>query len=290
MSNVMKYPKVIVICGQTATGKSDFAVDLAKKINPPAGGEIISADSRQVYKGLNIGSGKITKKEMEGIPHHLLDIANPKTVFSVSQFIKKGEQAIKDILKRNRVPIICGGTGFYIDALVSGKTFPEVKPNIALRKKLNKENLESLQKILKDLDSERFKKIDIHNKVRLIRAIEIAKTLGKVPRIKKQKKYNVEYIGISFPDEILKQRIHDRLYKRMKIGMVTEVKKLHETGLSWKRLESFGLEYKYIALYLQKKLSKKEMLLELEHAIWHYAKRQKTWFKKNKNIQWINKQ
>lgn len=282
----MKYPRVIIICGQTATGKSDFAVALAKKIN----GEIISADSRQVYKGLDIGSGKITKKEMQDIPHHLLDVANPKKVFSVTEFVKKGDRAIQIILKKGKVPIICGGTGFYIDALVSGKVFPEVKPNTALRKKLERESLASLQKILQRTDKKRFKKIDIHNKVRLIRAIEITQELGKVPKIKTKKKYTAQYIGISFPDEILKQRIHDRLYKRMKIGMVAEVKKLHEIGLSWERLESFGLEYKYIALYLQKKLTKKEMLSPLESATWHYAKRQKTWFKKNKNIHWINKE
>lgn len=272
----MKKQKLIVVCGPTATGKSDYAVNLAKKIN----GEIISADSRQVYRGLNIGSGKITKKEMRGIPHHLLDVASSRSVFTVSQYQKKAIQAINDILKRNKTVIICGGTGFYIDAVVCGAVFPNVKPNKILRDKLNNETLESLGKMLKKLDPARYKLIDLKNKVRLIRAIEIATELGKVPKLKQEKNYDIEWHYLDFPDDVLKSRIHARLMKRMKSGMVTEVKKLHDNGLSWKRLESLGLEYRYLALLLQKKIKKDVMLIELEKAIWQYAKRQRTWFKK----------
>lgn len=288
MSNL---PKVIVICGPTATGKSDYGVQLAKKI----GGEIISADSRQVYTGLDIGSGKITKKEMGGVSHQLLDVASPRRTFSVAQYKKLADKAIKDILKRNKVPIIVGGTGFYIDAVLFDQQLPAVKPDLHLRKKLKKVSLSDLQKQLEKADPERYETIDIHNRVRLIRALEIVKALGKVPvtlngvegRTRKSK-YDIEWIYLDFPDEVLKQRIHDRLIKRMKKGMVKEVQQLHADGISWKRLEALGLEYRFIALYLQNKpfgsaqgkLSKEELVQQLETAIWHYAKRQRTWFKK----------
>lgn len=268
--------KVIVVCGPTATGKSDYAVTLAKKV----GGEIISADSRQVYMGLDIGSGKITKREMRDIPHHLLDVANPKRVFSVVQYQKLADKVITDILKRGKVPIICGGTGFYIDAIIHDQHFPQVKPDKTLRKQLEKFSIEELTQKLETLDPDRLESIDAKNKVRLIRAIEIATALGTVPRIPRTKKYDVEWYYLDFPDDVLRKRIHDRLFKRMKQGMVAEVKKLYAQGVSWKRLETLGLEYRYLALYLQKKISKIDMLTQLELAIWHYAKRQRTWFKK----------
>ncbi|MDQ5971125.1 MAG: tRNA dimethylallyltransferase, partial [Patescibacteria group bacterium] len=170
-------PKIIVILGQTSTGKSDFAVQMAKEI----GGEIISADSRQVYKGLDLGTGKITKKEMRGIPHHLLDVANPKKTFTVSDYKKITEKKISEISKNSKVPILCGGTGFYIDAIVSGQIFPEVPPNKLLRKELENKSKEELFKILKKLDKNRAETIDKDNPVRLIRAIEIAEALGSVP-------------------------------------------------------------------------------------------------------------
>lgn len=283
---MQKKDKIIVVCGPTATGKSDYAVKLAKELAPQSSsvcGEVISADSRQVYKGLDIGSGKITKREMKRVPHHLLDVASPKRVFSVTQYKKLADKDIKDILKRGKTPIICGGTGFYIDAVIYDQNFPEVKPNKTLRKQLEKLSLEELSTKLQVLDAERFETIDSKNKVRLVRAIEIATALGSVPLRQaegKQSKYDVEWIYLDLPDEVLKNRIHDRLLKRMKTGMVKEVENLHKEGVSWKRLESLGLEYRYLALYLQGKLSRTEMLTQLEMAIWHYAKRQRTWFKK----------
>jgi tRNA dimethylallyltransferase len=284
----MKLPKIIIVCGPTATGKSDLAVEIAKDFN----GEIISADSRQVYKGLDIGSGKITKKEMQKIPHHLLDVASPKRKFSVAQFKKLGEKAIKDIVKKNKLPIICGGTGFYIDTLVYDLNFPEVKANIKLRKELNKKSLEELQKILNRLDKNRFNEIDIKNKVRLIRAIEIAKQLGKTKKLKPKSKYDVLFIGIDYPDEVLKERVLTRIHKRMK-GMKKEVKKLRESRLSFKRMEELGLEYRNLSLLEQKKITEKEFVEKLSMEIWHFAKRQRTWFKSNSlginrtNIQWF---
>ncbi|MDB5254827.1 MAG: miaA [Candidatus Nomurabacteria bacterium] len=274
--------RLIVICGPTATGKSDYAVQLAKQLAKDGiKSEIISADSRQVYKGLDIGSGKITVQEMEGIPHHLLDVASPKRTFTVAQYKKLADKAIKDIVKRNKVPIIVGGTGFYIDAVVFNQQFPEVGPNKALRKSLERLSLDDLRQKLQELDIERYQTIDIHNRVRMIRAIEIAAVLGKVPvQEPRTAKYAVEWIYIDLPDDVLKERIHDRLLKRMKQGMVTEIAELHAQGLSWKRLEALGLEYGYVAMYLQEKLSKEEMLIQLEAAIWQYVKRQRAWFKK----------
>ncbi len=282
--------KIIVICGPTATGKSDYAVRIAKELAKTGiGSEIISADSRQVYKGLDIGSGKITEKEMQSIPHHLLDVANPKRIFSVAQYKKLADKAIKDIVKRNNVPIIVGGTGFYIDTVVFDQQLPKVPPNKLLRKALEKLSLDALREKLQELDIDRYQSIDIHNRVRMIRAIEIAAALGKVPNIIKSmndqtvprtSKYAVEWMYLDLPDDVLKEKIRDRLFKRMKQGMIQEVATLHGEGLSWKRLEALGLEYRFVALYLQDKLSKEEMLTQLESAIWQYVKRQRTWFKK----------
>ncbi len=282
MKKDMEIP-VLVIVGPTASGKTSLAIKIAKERN----GEVISADSRQVYKGLNIGTGKVTPKEMSGIKHHLIDVADPKKVFSVSDFQKLGEQAILDIHNRGKLPIIAGGTGFYIQALVDGLLLPKVPPNKALRTKLEGMTLEKLLIHLKKLDADRYKTIDKKNPVRIIRAIEIASALGKVPKLKQKNKYDAQFIGIAIEPEKLKRNIHDRLIARMKSGMVDEVRKLHDYGLSWKRMEALGLEYRYIARFLQGKLSEREMLEQLETAINQYAKRQMTWFKRDKRIEWV---
>lgn len=279
-------PKIIVVLGQTATGKSDFAVNIAKKV----GGEIISADSRQVYKGMDLGTGKITKKEMGGIPHYMLDIVSPKNkTFSVSDYQKLVNKKIKEILSKNKIPIICGGTGYYIDAIINQTSFPEVPPNKKLREKLYSKSAIALFEYLKKIDPERAKNIDPKNKVRLIRAIEIVKAIGKVPPLKnKESLFDVIKIGLIFPNEKLKERIYIRLLKRIKMGMLKEMRNLHKSGVSWKKMESFGLEYRYSAFFLQKKLSRNEMIEKLYSQIWHFAKRQNTWFKKDSEIIWIN--
>jgi tRNA dimethylallyltransferase len=278
-------PKIIVILGQTSTGKSDFAVQIAKLV----GGEIISADSRQVYKGLDLGTGKITKKEMRGIPHHLLDVANPKKVFTVSDYKKLTDKKINEIIKRGNVPIICGGTGFYIDAIVSGQIFPEVPPNKKLRAELYRLNPIGLVRYLEKLDPERAKTIDKDNPVRLIRAIEIAQALGSVPLLRQGlKSFDVLKIGLTLPDESLKERIYKRILTRIKKGMIKEVENLHGGGLSWKRMGELGLEYRYISEFLQNKLNKEMMIEKLNQETWAYAKRQKTWFKRDKDTIWIN--
>ncbi len=284
LSSAQMNNRIIVICGPTATGKSDYAVQLAQKLaSEGIEAEIISADSRQVYKGLDIGTGKITPAEMHDIPHHLLDVASPKRTFSVAQYKKLADKAIASIIKRNKVPIIVGGTGFYIDTVVFNQQLPEVRANKELRTALDKLSLDELRQQLQQLDAERFESIDIHNKQRMIRAIEIASALGKVPNIKtipRTSKYTVEWIYLDLPDEVLKEKIHARLIKRMKDDMIQEVADLHASGISWKRLEALGLEYRFVAEFLQEKISIEEMMAQLETAIWQYAKRQRTWFKK----------
>jgi len=281
-----KSKKLVVILGQNASGKTDLSIKLAKKFN----GEVVSADSRQVYKGMDIGTGKITKKEMADIPHYLLDIASPKKRFTVSRYQKLALKAINKIQKKGRIPFLVGGTGFYIQSVIDGIVIPEVKPDWQLRKKLEKKNAEELFKMLKKLDSRRAKTIESKNKRRLIRALEIViKTKKPVPLLKKRKpQFEVLILGVKKDYDELKKRIEKRLLERLKQGMIAEVKKLKKSGVSWKRLEEFGLEYRYIALYLQKKLSKQKMIKKLRKEIEHYAKRQMTWFKKDKRIIWIN--
>lgn len=268
-----------MILGPTASGKSELAVKLARKID----GEIISADSRQVYKGLDIGSGKLTKKEMRGVPHHCLNIANPKKIYTVVDFKKCAEKAINDILNRGKTPIICGGTGFYIDVALGKAQIAEVPPNWELRKQLEKKTVEQLFKMLQKLNPTHAKNIDAKNPRRLIRAIEIAKILGKVPRVSSQ--YPVVssqyiFIGIKLPEKELKKQIEKRVKSMIQQGLIKEVQKLRKSGLSWKRLYELGFEYKYPALFLQNKISKAEMLEQMLLENWHYAKRQMTWFKK----------
>lgn len=283
----MKFPKptILIICGPTATGKSDLAVKLAEKLN----GEVISADSRQVYKGLDIGTGKITKKEMLGIPHHMIDVANPKKQFAVTEFVELGEKAIEEIISRKKLPIICGGTGFYISALIDGIVFPEVPPNTKLRDTLAKKTSAELFTMLTKLDPVRAKDVDPKNSRRIIRAIEIAKAIGKVPKIKKTKsKYNSIKIGLNLPPEELKNRIQARLQIRIDAGMIDEAMGLHKKGLSWKRMKELGLEYKYLAKFLKKEIPRDEMIFNLQTEIWHYARRQMTWFRRDKKIFWFS--
>ena len=281
------HEKLIVILGPTASGKSDLAVKLARKFN----GEIVSADSRQVYKGLNIGSGKITKKEMMGVAHHLLNVANPKRRFSVAQFQKLAQKRIKDIQKRGKIPFLVGGTGFYIQSVVEGIIIPKVKSNQKIRKKLSQKSVSQLFLILKKLDPHRAKNIDKNNPHRLIRAIEIVMTTKKpVPVLKSKKTFTTLEIGLNKPQPILKKLIRTRLIKRLNQGMITEVRKLHRLGVSYKRLEELGLEYRYIAQYLQEKITYQEMVASLQKSIEQFAKRQMTWFRRNKQINWIKNQ
>lgn len=289
-------PKIIVIVGPTASGKSELAVRLAKLFN----GEIISADSRQIYRGLDIGTGKVKGKWQiadagdakkmfvyRGIPHYCIDIVSPKKQFSAADFMRLAKEAIKEIQKRGKIPIIAGGTGFWIDALIYNMNLPAVLPNQELRALLAQKNTGELFSLLKKLDPRRASAIDPHNTRRLIRAIEIAGTIGISPKIKKQSSFNALWIGIATQPEKLKLKIKNRLKGRLREGLIQEAHMLHKKGLPWKRFYELGLEYRFLADFLQKMAVKKEMMEKLAYAIWHYAKRQMTWWRRNKKIQWV---
>jgi len=282
MSNQTK-PKIIAVVGPTSSGKSALAITLAKAY----GGEVISADSRQVYRRLNLGTGKVTAEEMQGVPHHLLDVADPKERFSVSEFQRLGKKAIEDILSRGKLPIVCGGTGLYVDTLLNSVVLPEVPPNMELREELEKLPTEELFARLEKIDSERAEEIDRHNPMRLVRAIEIAEALGKVPKIETSEEYEALKIGLQPTDEVLKEKIARRLTERLELGMLSEAEQLHTAGLSYGRMEELGLEYRYMAHLLQGVLTREAFETELANAIWQYAKRQKTWFKRDKEIRWF---
>ncbi len=277
--------KLIAVVGPTSSGKSDLAVELALKFD----GEVVSADSRQIYKGLDLASGKITQEEMKGVPHHLLDVALLDQNFSVADFQKLALEKIEDIWSRGKLPILAGGTAFYVYSVTDGLVLPQVPPNSRLRKKLEKLSLEELQNKLKKLDPERLEEIDENNPVRLIRAIEIAETLGKVPKLQKANRgFDVLKIGIEIEKEKLKKRINDRLHARIDNGMIAEIENLQkEQNIPWERFEELGLESRYISRYLKNEMSKEEMLKELETKITQFAKRQMTWFKRDKEIKWF---
>lgn len=288
--------KIIVILGPTSSGKSAVAIRLAEKFN----GEIVSADSRQIYRGMDVGTGKVTGRithslkpvtyVSERIAHYLIDIAEPKTEYNVSNFKKDATRAIKHILSQGKVPIICGGTGFWIKSVVDNLNFPKVKPDKVLRNMLSNRSVTGLFRLLRKLDPERAKSIDRKNKIRLIRAIEICKKLGRVPSARYQvpnTKYRFIQIGIDIPREILNEKIKKRLEKRFQAGMIEEAKKLKKMGLGWKRIQSFGLAYYWIPLYINGKITLDELHERVYLAEKDYAKRQMTWFRKDKRIIWL---
>ena len=280
--------KIIVIVGPTASGKSAFAVRLALRLSSGqakkkfgiCGAEIISADSRQVYRGLNIGTAKITKKEMRGIKHYCLDIANPKKPFTADDFRKAADKAIGQIRAKEKIPIMVGGTGFYIDTVLYRALGPDVPPDWKLRKKLEKKSAETLFGRLKKLDPRRASTIDPHNKRRLIRALEIAKALGKVPKLVRKPRYEAIFIGLNPPTEELKKHISRRVDTMLRKGLLKETKSLIKQKIPRRRFAELGFEYRYPLLYLEGKISRDEMRQRIKTETWHYAKRQMTWFNK----------
>lgn len=269
--------QVIVVAGPTASGKSDFAVELALHNN----GEIISADSRQIYKGLDIGTGKITTQEMKGIKHYMLDICNPGDTFSVSEYKRIALPILEDILARGKTPIICGGTGQYIDSLIFNQEIPTVAPNKELREKLEQKTTEELYTELLTHDERRAEQIDKHNRVRLIRALEIINTLGKVPpQSPSTFHYPTKIYLLACPRTTLRERITKRLLKRLQGGMIDEVKHLMNKGYTSQNMKVFGLEYVTIAKYIEKIITEEDMKQEIITKSMQYAKRQDTWNKK----------
>ena len=282
-------PKLIAIIGPTASGKTALAVELARRFR----GEVISADSRQVYRGMDIASGKVTKREMRGIPHSLIDVASPRRTFTAAHYQKLGKISIKKILTNGKLPIVAGGTGFYVDSLLYNYLLPSVKPDLKLRRSLEKLSTAELFRRLQKLDPRRAKNIDRNNPRRLVRAIEIVRSTNQpVPdresALRRVSDYDVLKIGLAVPPERLKQNISVRLAKRLRQGMIDEVRRLHERDhLSWARLDGFGLEYRYASRYLRGMITKREMIDAIKKESWQYAKRQMTWFKRDAGVHWI---
>ena len=274
-------PKLIVIEGTNASGKSSLGVDLAARF----GGEIISADSRQVYRRLDLGSGKITPEEMKGIPHHLLDVCSPGEFFSMADFQRLAYAAIGGILERGSLPFLVGGTGLYVDAVADGYNLSDKAPDHHLRAHLETFETPELYEMLKQKlpDTE----IDPRNRHRIMQALERLEAddyrpAGKTPR------YELLKLGVTWPREILKQRIDERLDRRLEAGMVDEVRALLDEGVSEEFMVKLGLEYKYLTWYLTGKIGYGQMKEELGNAIKKFAKRQMTWFRRDPRIHWLD--
>src|SRR3989338_5313446 len=277
--------KLVVILGPTSSGKSSLAINLAQKFH----GEIISADSRQVYNGMDLGTGKVTKAEQKLIPHHLLDVISPKKQFTVAHFKPLAQKAIAKIHGQNKLPFLVGGAPFYIYAVIDDLQIPEVAPNIKLRKSLRNKSTAQLFVILKKLDPRRAKSIDRHNPRRLVRAIEIIKSTGKAVLLLSIPTA-VEgslILGIKKDQNELYKLIDQRLEARLKQGLVAEVKKLLKQGVTHKRLQEMGLKYRFVSLYLQGHLTYDQMVTQLKSAIHKFSKRQMTWFITDQRIRWI---
>lgn len=277
--------KIIVVLGPTASGKSDLAVETAKKFN----GEIISADSKQIYKGMDIGTGKITKKEMRGISHHLLDVAIPKNQFSVAEYKKLALETIDKIYKRGKTPIVCGGSGFYIQAITDNIVIPEVAPDWNLRRKLEKKTEKELFAQLKKLDPNRAKNIDAKNKRRLIRAIEIVLKTGKpIPQFLISPQYDVLHLGIKQSLPELKRRISQRVDKMIKMGLEKEVKNLVKR-YGWTTVFRNTIGYSEFSHYAKASRDKQKTEDDIKLHTYQYAKKQMTWLNKypGKKVHWI---
>lgn len=286
-------PNIYVIGGPTASGKSKLAVELAKRIN----GEIISADSMQIYKDMNIGTAKLTKEEMQGIKHHLLDFVSPEGRYSVANFKTDAKIKIEEILKKGKTPIIVGGTGLYIDSMIYGIEFQDEKIDKEYREELNelaeKEGLERLYEEARKIDLEAMKKISINDKKRIIRVLEIYHKTGKTKTEvekesrKNENKYNYKMFAITMNREKLYERIEKRVDQMIEQGLIEEVQsilnKYHKFPTAMQ-----GLGYKEVVEYLENKLTKEEMIEKIKKKTRHYAKRQLTWFRKNKETIWLD--
>ena len=277
---------LVAIVGPTASGKSSLAVFLSKRYN----GEIISADSRQIYFGINVGADQIQKNKMQGIPHHLLDIEDPRTRCSVVKYKKHAEKAIEKIHTNNKLPFLVGGTGMYIDTVIYNLKYPSIAEDRKLRSELEKKTKKELFLILHKIDPQRASAIDLNNKRRIIRAIEINRHTNKpVPKqVLKNKQYKTLILGIKTEREELYKKIEERFYTTLQNGHKQEVELLNKKyKVNWTSIEDLGMNYKYMSYYLQGKITEQEMIEKSIKSIQQYSKRQMVWFKKNQDIKWI---
>lgn len=276
--------KLLVITGTNASGKSGLGIELAARY----GAEIISADSRQVFKGLDLGSGKVTPEEMKGVPHHLLDVARPNDFFSLSDYQRLAYAAIDDILARQKKAFLVGGTGLYVNSVVDGYNLSESAPDPVIRKQVEEKSLEELIKMLKEHNPDALTRVDLKNKRRVERAVEKALSGDKEENPSK-KRYETFVIGVTWPRDVLYERIRVRLDRRLDEGMIDEVVRLREEGATDEFLYKLGLEYRYILMYLRGEFKDFDEFYEtLFKEIRHLAKEQMTWFRKRKDIHWID--
>ncbi|TSC76881.1 MAG: tRNA dimethylallyltransferase [Parcubacteria group bacterium Gr01-1014_31] len=302
-------PRVIVVAGPTGSGKTRLAVALARRF----GGEIISADSRQVYRGMDIGTGKDLreygariqrargKREKLGadfknsfVPYHLIDVVGPRTHFTVADFQRRAYRAIGDIVRRGKLPIICGGTGLYVDAVVKGYRFGAARikkqESRKLRQRVERLSTRQLLELLKKIDPVTYRVIDRRNRRRVQRGVEIYYATGRPKSLAlaaQAPQYDFLQLGIRVPSAQLYRRLHRRLEQRLRAGMIGEVQRLHRSGVSWSRLETFGLEYRWVSRYLRGQASRFELERGLFSDIKQFSRRQMTWFRRNTELRWV---
>ena len=285
--------KFIIISGPTAAGKTNISIKLAQKLN----GEIISCDSMQIYKGMDIGSAKITIDEMEGVPHHLIDFLEPTEEFTVASFKERASKLIHDINKRGRLPILAGGTGLYIDSLINDYSFTSVFKDEDYRDYLynlaEEKGNEYVHSLLKDKDHVSYSNVHPNNIKRVIRALEVYKVSGKpfsyYINSKENKKYKFLYFVLTMERSKLYDRINKRVDSMMKKGLLTEVEKLKEMGLTSDMQSMKGIGYKELLYYLDGKCTLDEAIDKIKQGSRNYAKRQLTWFRREEDAVWINK-
>lgn len=280
-------PDLTVVLGPTASGKSSLGITLAQHFH----GEIVSADSRQIYRGLDIGTAKVTPEERALVPHHLLDVVAPEEIYTVAQYQQQAIAAINDIIGRDLQPLLVGGSPHYIQAVVDHLDIPAVPPQPELRTQLEGRPLATLLAQLEELDPQSAATIDRNNPRRVIRALEVCLVTGKPfsqQRGRAAPLYRCLLLGIQWPREVLYRRIDERVDERMRQGMVDEVRHLIEQGIGHERLEALGLEYRFISRWLRGEYgSEAEMAQRLKYAIHDFTRRQLTWFRKDERIVWI---
>ena len=287
MQHNIHHPSLIVVLGPTASGKSGLGIMLAQQFD----GEIVSADSRQVYRGLDIGTAKVTVEEQALVPHHLLDIVEPHEVYTVSRFQQDAFAAIDDIVARGKRPFLVGGSPHYIQAVVDGLDIPHVAPQPELRVTLEARTTDDLLQQLQERDPQGYEVIDRNNRRRIIRALEVCIVTGEPfsqQRGVTEPRYRSLLLGIQWPRSVLYERIDRRVDERMRQGMVQEVRDLLDAGISHERLDAFGLEYRFIDRYLQGEYTSEAQMVErLKYAIHDFTRRQLSWFRRDTRIHWI---
>ena len=289
----MPKPQIVCVVGPTASGKTDFAIRLAKERR----GEVVSCDSMQIYQYMNIGTAKPTAEEMQGVPHHMLDFVDPKVSYSVADFVKDARNCIAEILERGNLPVLCGGTGLYIDSILNQIEFAEEKTDTKYREFLQNlaenEGNEAVHRLLELSDPEEAKKVHPNNVKRVIRALEIQKTTGmtktEADRLaKKEPIYDAEIFGMQMDRERLYQRIDLRVDRMIEQGLVEEVKALLQRGIPKEATAMQAIGYKELVAYLDGTVMLDAAIEDIKRESRRYAKRQLTWFRRNKAIQWIS--